>query len=220
MSKFIAENKILCKEQFGFRKLHSTNHVLSDIVSSIDNNRGNRHFTCIIFLDLKKAFDTVDHQILLSKLEKLGLRGNFYNLLQDYLNNRKQYVNVNDVFSHLLNMSTGMPQGSILGPTLFSLYVNDLPGASDFETRLFTDDTVLIMNDVCLSSLESKVNSEIKRVEKWLWNNKLTLNLSKTTFMIVSPMNKKLGWPTDFEVKFSNYSLTESQQIKSWNFCR
>ena len=70
------------------------------------------------------------------------------------------------------------------------------------------------MNDVCLSSLESKVHIEIKKVEKWLWNNKLTLNLSKTTFMIVSPMNKKLGWPTDLEVKFSGYSLTESHQTK------
>ena len=97
MSKFIAENKILCKEQFGFRKLHFTNHVLSDIFSFINNNRGNRHFTCIIFLDLKKAFNPVDHQMLLSKLEKLGFWGNFYNLLKDYLNNRKQYVNVNNV---------------------------------------------------------------------------------------------------------------------------
>ena len=77
MSKFIAENKISCKEQFGFRKLHSINHVLSDIFSSINNNRGNRHFTCIIFLDLKKAVDAVDHQVLLSKLEKLGFRENF-----------------------------------------------------------------------------------------------------------------------------------------------
>ena len=203
-----------CKEQFGFRKLHSTNHVLSDVFSSINNYRVNRHFTCIIFLDLKKAFDTVDHQILLSKLEKLGFGENFYNLFKDYFNNRKQYVDVNNVSSHLLKMSTGVPQGSILGPTLFLLYVNDLPSASDFETRLFADDTVLIMNDVCLSSFESKVNSEMKKVEKWLWNNKLTLNLSKTTFMTVSPINKKLGWPIGFEVKFSGYSLTKSQQTK------
>ena len=153
---------------------------------------------CIIFLKLKKVFDTVDHQILLSILEKLGFRGNFYNLLEDYSNDRKQYVNVNNVSSHLLKMSTGVPQGSIPGPTLFSLYVNELPSASDFETRLFVDDTVLIMNDVYLSSLESKVNSEIKKVEEWFWNNKLTLNVPKTTFMIVSPMNKKLGWPTKF----------------------
>ena len=138
MSKFIAENKMLCKEQFGFRKLHSTNHVFSDIFSSINNNRGNRHFTCIIFLDLKKAFDTVDHQILLSKLEKIGFRVNFYNLLKDYSNDRKQYVNVNNVSSHLLKMSTGGPQGSILGLTLFSLCVNDLPSAS------------LILKRVCL----------------------------------------------------------------------
>ena len=154
MSKFIAENKILCKEQFGFRKLHSTNHVLSDIFSSVNNNRGNRHFTCIIFLDLKKAFDTVDHQILLSKLEKLGFRGNFYNLLKDYLNNRKQYVNVNNVSSHLLKNVDRLATRIHSRPTLFSLYVNDLPSASDFKTRLFADDTMLIMNDACLSNPE------------------------------------------------------------------
>ena len=107
------------KEQFGFRKLHSTNHVLSDNFSSINNNRGNRHFTCIVFLDLKKAFDTVDHQRLLSKLEKLGFRRNFSTYCNKRLN-RKQYVTVNNnVSSHLLKMSTGEPQGSILGPTYF-----------------------------------------------------------------------------------------------------
>ena len=111
-------------------------------------------------------------------------------------------------------MSTGVPQESILGPTLFPLYVNDPPSVSDFVTRLFADDTVLIVNDICLSNLESKVNSEIKKVEKWLWHNKPTLNLFKTTFMIVSPVNKKLGWPTTFEVKFSGYSLTKNQQTK------
>ena len=150
MLKFIAENKILSKEQIEFRELHSTNHVLSDIFSPINNNRVNQHFT----IDLKKAFDTVDHQILLSKLEKLGFNGNFYNLFEDYLNDRKQYVNVNNnVSSHLLKMLTGVPQGSILDPTLFSLCVNHLPSASDFETRRFADDTVLIMNDVgrCLA---------------------------------------------------------------------
>ena len=85
-------------------------------------------------------------------------------MLEDYLNDRKQYVIVNSVSSHLLEMSSGMPQGSILGPTLFLLYVNDLPSASNSETRLFANDTVLVMNDICLSGLESKVYSEIKIV--------------------------------------------------------
>ena len=94
----------------------------------------------------------------------------------------------------------------------FRLNVICLPIADCLS--LIADDTVLIMNDVCLSSLESKVNSEIKKGGKWLSNNKLTLHLSKTTFMIVSPMNKKLGWHTNFEVKFCGYFLTKSQKTK------
>ena len=109
MLKFIVENKILCKEQFGFRKLHSTGHVLSDIFP-LSIITGAIVFSPVLFLDLKKAFDTVDHQTLLSQLEKLRFRGNFYNLLKDYLKNRKQYVNVNNVSSHLLKISTGVPQ--------------------------------------------------------------------------------------------------------------
>ena len=104
-------------------------------------------------LDLKKAFDTVDHELLLTKLEKYGIKGNIHSLFKSYLTDRKQYVCVNNCCSDYRTITYGVPQGSILGPTLFSLYVNDIVDDSNFTTRLFADDTVLMLHEKICPSL-------------------------------------------------------------------
>ena len=152
-------HNILAKEQFGFKAKHSTNHVITDVTNKLQNYRDSNHFTCLILLDLSKAFDTVDHQIVLNKLQKYGIRGNFLQLLSDCLNNRKQVVYINNTYSRQQDVSCGVPQGSVLGHLLFSIYINDLPKISKFETRLFADDTALIFSDKNVKYLNAKVNS-------------------------------------------------------------
>ena len=140
-----------------------------------------------ISADLSKAFDTVSHQIVLNKLQKYGIRGNFLRLLNDYLTNRKQVVYINNTHSRQQNVSCGVSQGSVLEPLLFTIYINDLQKISKFETRLFADDTALILSDKNMKSFNVKVNSELIKIEQWLNANKLSLNYSKTKFMLIKP---------------------------------
>ena len=141
-------------------------------------------------LDLKEAFDTVDHKPLSYKQDRYGIKGNVLDLFQSYLTQRFQYAYVNDSTSNKVEVKCGVPQGSILGPTLFSLYVNDLPQISEFNVRLFADDTVLIMSDRDLQNLNKTANAEVKKIESWLSSNKLTLNHDKTNFMLFAPQKK------------------------------
>ena len=146
-----------------------------------------------MLLDLKKAFDTVDHKLLLNKLDRYGIRGNASALFPSYLTQRFQYVYVNDFTSNKLEVKCGVPQGSILGPTLFSLHVNDLPKISEFNVRLLADDTVLIMSDRDLQNLNKTANAEAKKIENWLSSDKLTLNHDNTNFMLFIPRKKNFA---------------------------
>ena len=187
LTKYLSKNDLLKQQQYGFRANHSTSHLLADVVSLLNKNTDNNKCTCLNLLHLKKAFDIVDHKILLAKLEKYGIRGNVHKLIENYLTDRQQYVNANSTTSDLIKVCCGVPQGSTLGPTLFSLYINDLPNISNFTVRLFADDTALITQDENLSNLGKKVNGELINVELWLRKNKLSLNCDKTSYLVAGP---------------------------------
>ena len=190
---FFEEHDILCKNQFGFRKGYSTIYALIEIIEKIKSSLDEGKFGCGIFIDLKKAFDTVNHEILLSKLEHYGIRGPILNWFRSYLTDRKQFVFCNGVQSSTKTITCGVPQGSVLGPLLFLIYINDLPNISDkLQFFLFADDTNIYYEDSDLRNLEKTMNKELKKLSLWLNLNRLALNISKTNFVIFRTQQKKI----------------------------
>ena len=188
---FLEEKEVLFKNQFGFRKKCSTGHSLIEITEKIRESIDKGKFGCGIFIDLKKAFDTVNHKILLTKLEHYGIRGNMLKWFESYLTNRKQYVFYNGVSSDVKSVTCGVPQGSVLGPLLFLLYINDLPNISKkLSFFLFADDTNIYYQSSDLKELEKTVNEELKKLSLWLNINRLALNVAKTNFVIFRSTQK------------------------------
>ena len=194
---FLNKHDILNSSQFGFRKHHSTTLALIDLIDNISNSLDNKDYTIGVFLDLSKAFDTINHEILLNKLSYYSIRGRQLTWFSNYLSNRQQYVNFNGTSSQRNIIKCGVPQGSILGPILFLLYINDILNSSSFfKFILFADDTNIICSDKSLTTLLHNVNVEMNKVSLWLKANKLTLNTMKTKFMLFVPKNKRVNTDT------------------------
>lgn len=186
LTNFFERFNILDKCQYGFRQNCSTSLAISDLYEQLLSSMDKGFITCCIYLDLAKAFDTVNHNILISKLMHYGIRGNALNLVKSYLTNRMQYVEISGIKSKSLTVRCGVPQGSVLGPLLFLVYVNDLPNASKLNTRMFADDTVLFYSHKSSKHLEDTINLELQKISNWFCSNKLSLNVDKTKCMILS----------------------------------
>lgn len=193
---YFKQNNLFYKGQYGFRPKHSTELAALELVDRLTQDMDKNEIPLNIFLDLSKAFDTIDHNILLEKLKHYGFSNLSLKLLRCYLTNRKQFVHFDGTNSDLLNIHTGIPQGSILGPLLFIIYINDLPhSCSSFTPIIYADDTTLYTK-ISKTNTEERINQELEQINIWLRVNKLSLNAKKTKFMIFHKQKKKFKVPS------------------------
>ena len=173
--------------QSGFLRLHSTVTCLLKNTDDWYNGMDLGKLVGLVFIDLKKAFDTVDHNILCEKLELYGVQQRELSWFKSYLSNRKQFCRVNGVDSKIGNIEIGVPQGSCLGPLLFLIFINDFPQAvQDSTVSMYADDTSLCYQSHDLTRLNKAINSDLKKLDTWLQGNKLSLNVAKTHSMLIS----------------------------------
>ena len=191
---FLNKHELLYHHQYGFRKKYNTTHPILHLVKEIAeaNNMPSKDSTIGIFLDLSKAFDTISHDILLTKLHHYGIRGISNKWFRSYLQNRRQFTQVNDTMSSIQNINVGVPQGSILGPLLFLIYVNDIKHSTNLSVLSFADDTTIFKSGSNENELFNHINNELQNIYTWLCENKLALNVNKTKYMIFCTPGSKI----------------------------
>ena len=209
---FLNINSILFEKQFGFRHCHSTTQSVIEITEKIKQACDSGHYACGVFLDLQKAFDTVNN-ILLRKLDYYGIRGVTNNWFRSYLQDRIQFTSVIGYQSNMRQLKCGVLQGSVLGPLLFILFINDLHLAAQYSSvHQFADNTNLLLVEKSLKKLNKKVNRDLKLIVEWVRANKLSLNANKTEIIIFKPKSKTMTKHLNFRI--SGQKIKPSNQVK------
>ena len=211
--KFLEENNCLYSLQFGFRKRHNTIHALIQITEKIKNALDNGDHACGVFIDLQKAFDTVNHKILLDKLYHYGIRGLSNKWFKSYLSDRTQFVSINGFDSPKMTLKHGVPQGSVLGPLLFLIYINDLYKSLVYSKAYhFADDTNLLVISKSQKQLQKHMNIDLKLLYKWLIANKISLNCAKTELIIfkLNQFERKF----ELKIKVNGHKIMPTNNLK------
>ena len=197
----------------GFEKKHSTEYTAIELVDRVMEKLDRNKVPFNIYIDLSKAFDMIDHKILLFKLHHYGIRNGALNLLKNYFTGRKQYCHFKNKDSSLVNIHKGVPQGSILGPLLFILYINDFIYSSDrFQFLMYADDTTLFstydkfenIDDKTIETIQTNINKELFLIVAWLHCNKLLINTTKTKMTIFHTPHREVIYP---KIKINNTSV-------------
>ena len=212
--QFLEENEVIYNCQFGFRQSHSTIHAVQTAIISVVSSLNDSRQSMGIFVDFSKAFDTIKHEIFLSKLNHYGIRGIALELICDYLSNRKQFVFYdNDCYSISSDISIGVPQGSVLGPLFFIIYVNDIISCMDDSSKiiLFADDTNIFVSASTIEELYDKANMILLKLKNYIDANYLHINLKKSKFIHFRTSRTKVSTQDLF---YENFKLEKVTSIK------
>ena len=211
MSIFFEHNSTIYENQYGFRSGRSCEHALLNAQNTLNDTLNKKQIALLLLIDFSKAFDMVDHGILLAKLNHYGIRGNALNWLASYLNNRKQYVSVNGKNSSQAYLKYGVPQGSILGPLLFLIYINDIPNICQIaKFILYADDANIIVTGSNITEIKNNIYILTQKLVTWVNINGLALNLKKTKYMLFS---RKRGLE-DFEVMINRTKIERKTESR------
>ena len=211
--KFLETNNLIYSLQFGFRQKHSTSHSLIHLTDKIREQLDKGKFACGIFVDFQKAFDTVDHHILLQKLNYYGISGLANNWFSSYLQNRTQFVSINSFDSNVNAIYCSVPQGSILGPLLFLIYINDLHFAIKYcKVHHFADDTNLLSFNNSVKKINKQVGRDLKYLLNWLNANNIFLNFSKTEVVLFKSVKKQTE--ATLKLKLNGKRLYTTNSVK------
>ena len=214
LTSFLKTQKILYDLQFGFRDKHSTYLAMITLMDKLIQALERGEYTIGIFLDFSKAFDTVNHRILLDKLNLYGIRGVANKWVESYLSNRKQFTSYNGSNSSINNVKCGVPQGSILGPILFLLYINDLGTISNLLSPImFADDSNLFISGKKPQDLANSLNQELPLLIEWLRANRLSLNVDKTHVMIFGKKNTTTQIPIKIQIDGKTLSVLDKTKF-------
>ena len=221
LTEYFTNNNLFNSQQYGFRKNESTELAALELIDRLLTQLKDFKIPVNFYMDLSKAFDSLSHDILLNKLTYYGVKNSANDLLRSYLSNRKQYVQIDDISSSIVSINTGVPQGSILGPLLFNICINDIIMSSDkFNFILYADDTTLNATVKSLgetaADIQLSISNELQKICKWLDLNKLHLNVAKSKFMLFHMPQKVIpylhfslnGSPIDYVSEFIFLGLT------------
>lgn len=213
--EYVEKNKLLTHYQAGFRRKHSCESALQTVLAKWKTATSRKKLVGIVFLDFRRAFETINRGLLILKLRKYGFGGNVLRWLSEYLEDRTQQTRYSSATSSIKNSKHGVPQGTVLGPDLFVLYINDMVRVvNQCELQLFADDTVLFYEGDSVDDIIQTMNGDLDRLNKWLCNNSLNVNIKKTKYMILKSKHKNLDTYSHRDLIIDNNKIEQVIEYK------